>query len=291
MTSADSIEWSDGSVWELAVTVAPELIELTSDLLWSLGATAVEERADGERCSLVVALPDERTGRSLLTALTGSTGWRDSTTVTLREREIVLSESWRDHARWHRITPDLAVGPWWVEPPPNRHAIAIEPAGSFGLGDHPTTGLSLGDVWQHVRVGDRVVDLGAGSGVLSIAAAIRGASTVHAIDISPVAVGAAQLNIDRAGFADVIDVHLDGSGASAVEAFGGEADLLVANILAPELTALADTIDAAVGPRGLLVLSGFPESRIDSLLAAFPGWREARRRVRGKWSSLSLRRR
>lgn len=293
MNSVGSTDWVDGSatVWEFAVTVPNDLVELASDLLWSLGATAVEERSDGEGCSLVVALPDESTGRSFLASWSAAARGFDASAVTLAEREVALSESWRDHARWHRVTADLVVGPWWVEPPPARHSIAIEPAGSFGLGDHPTTALSLGEVWGRVMSGDNVVDLGAGSGVLSIAAALRGARRVRAIDISTVAVSAARSNVDRAGLSDVIDVELDGSGASAISSFGGAADLVVANILAPELIALADTIDAAIGPRGHLILSGFPERRIGAVLGAFPGWSEARRRVRGNWCAVTLKRR
>jgi len=170
-------------------------------------------------------------------------------------------------------------------------AIAIEPAGSFGLGDHPTSGISLAETRALVRPGDRVIDLGAGSGVLSIAAVLRGAVEVCAIDIAPEAVAAARLNIETAGCADRVTTILDGTGAAAVAAFDGSADLLVANILAPELVALAGPIDAAVAPSGRLVLSGFPEARIPFVNAAFPDWVESRRRIRGNWCALVLRRR
>ena len=79
--------------------------------------------------------------------------------------------------------------------------------------------------------------------------------------------------------------------SAAVAAFDGSADLLVANILAPELVALAGPIDAAVAPWGRLVLSGFPEARIPFVSAAFPDWVESRRRIRGNWCALVLRRR
>ncbi|NCW49262.1 MAG: methyltransferase domain-containing protein [Actinobacteria bacterium] len=279
------------TVWEIAVSVGEDQLELTSDLLWSLGATALEERPASPGAALVVTMSDRAAAEHFLGSLLAPTTGVDPSTVNLERREFVASQSWRDHARWHRIAPDLLVGPSWLEAPVPGDAIAIEPAGSFGLGDHPTSGISLAETRALVRPGDRVIDLGAGSGVLSIAAVLRGAVEVCAIDISPEAVAAARLNIKMAGCADRVTTILDGTGAAAVAAFDGSADLLVANILAPELVALAGPIDAAVAPSGRLVLSGFPEARIPFVNAAFPDWVESRRRIRGNWCALVLRRR
>ena len=269
------------------------MIELASDRLWSAGATAVEERGTSDDSMAVATVQSEQVARSIATTLEGiarSSG-SELGPVEVVKCEVEMLELWRDHARWRRLTPDLAVGPAWVDPPPCARAIAIEPAGSFGLGDHPTTALVAGEVVRLVRPGIRVVDLGTGSGTLAIIAAMRGAQRVVAIDISPSAVDAARANVLRAGVDRTIDLVLDGSGVAAREAFDGGADLVLANILAPEIGALASNIDASAASHARIVLSGFPEQRISVVLAAFPSWREERRCLSGAWVAVTLRRR
>jgi len=294
VTSADSTDSRDvETVWEVRLPAPLDLIEVASDLLWSAGATAVEERSSSIGAVAVATVTSERSAQSMASMLQAVAKGTDAAIgpVEVIRRDVEMLELWRDHARWRRVTPSLAVGPAWIEAPRARRSIAIEPAGSFGLGDHPTTVLVAGEVLRLVRPGFRVVDLGTGSGTLAIIAAVRGAERVVAIDISPGAVEAAEANITRAGVGHSVEVVLDGTGMRAREAFSGGADLVLANILAPEIVALAPRIDAAASSTARVVLSGFPEHRIPAVLAAFPAWREVRRCLLGAWAALTLRRR
>lgn len=281
------------TVWEVRLPAPPGMIEVATDRLWSAGATAVEERGSSEASMAVATVQSEQVARSIATtleAIARSSG-SELGPVEVVKCEVEMLELWREYARWRRLTPHLAVGPSWVDPPPSVRTVAIEPAGSFGLGDHPTTALVAGEVVRLVRPGFRVVDLGTGSGTLAIIAAVRGAQRVVAIDISPAAVEAAGANVVRAGVDHSVDVVLDGSGVAAREAFDGGADVVLANILAPEIGALASNIDAAAASQARIVLSGFPEQRIPAVLAAFPSWREERRCLSGSWVAVTLRRR
>ncbi|MGA1593451.1 MAG: 50S ribosomal protein L11 methyltransferase [Ilumatobacteraceae bacterium] len=294
MNSGDSTDHrSVETVWEVRLPAPPEMIEVATDQLWSAGATAVEERGSSGVSMAVATVQSEPVARSIATtldALVRSSG-SELGPVEVVKCEVEMLELWREHARWRRLTPHLAVGPSWVDPPPCARSVAIEPAGSFGLGDHPTTALVAGEVVRLVRPGFCVVDLGTGSGTLAIIAVLRGAQRVVAIDISPAAVDAAEANVLRAGVGRSVDVVLDGSGVAAREAFDGGADVVLANILAPEIGALASNIDAAAAPQARIVLSGFPEQRISVVLAAFPSWREERRCLSGAWVAVTLRRR
>jgi ribosomal protein L11 methyltransferase len=293
VTSADSTDSRRvETVWEVRLPAPLDLIEVATDLLWSSGATAVEERPSSIGAVAVATVTSERSAQSMASMLEEVAEFPDTAIgpVQVIRRDVEMLELWRDHARWRRVTPALAIGPRWIEAPRACRSIAIEPAGSFGLGDHPTTALVAGEVVRLVRPGFRVVDLGTGSGTLAIIAAIRGAERVVAIDISPAAVEAAAANAVWAGVDHSVEVVLDGTGVRAREAYAGGADLVLANILAPEIGALAPHIDAAASSTARLVLSGFPEHRIPTVLAAFPAWREVRRCLLGAWAAVTLRR-
>ncbi len=293
MTSVDSTDSRRvETVWEVRLPAPLDLIEVATDLLWSSGATAVEERPSSIGAVAVATVTSERSARLMASMLQEVADFPDTAIgpVQVIRRDVEMLELWRDHARWRRVTPALAIGPRWIAAPRASQSIAIEPAGSFGLGDHPTTALVAGEVVRLVRPGFRVVDLGTGSGTLAIIAAIRGAERVVAIDISPAAVEAAAANAVWAGVDHSVEVVLDGTGIRAREAYAGGADLVLANILAPEIGALAPHIDAAASSTARVVLSGFPEHRIPAVLASFPAWREVRRCLLGAWAAVTLRR-
>ena len=134
---------------------------------------------------------------------------------------------------------------------------AIEPASSFGLGDHPTTALTLGLLAAHVRSAraastiDSVLDVGCGSGVLGIVAAQLGVATIRAIDISAAAIEATNANAARNGVVDHITAD-----TAPLSAVTGSYDLVVANILAPVLVSMADDLRRVLAPGGVLMISG-----------------------------------
>lgn len=159
----------------------------------------------------------------------------------------------------HRIGRRLLVTPPEMEvtPEAGQIVLSIAAGGAFGDGAHPTTQLCLAALARHARPG-ALIDLGAGTGILAIAAAKLGAAPVLAVEIDPAAVQIARANAARNGVAANVQVE-QGSLAEVVAGRFGltQAPLVVANILAHVLVdfftqGLADT----VAPGGLLILSG-----------------------------------
>ncbi len=152
------------------------------------------------------------------------------------------------------------VIPAWLDPPlePDTIPIRLEPGPAFGTGAHPTTALCLRALERHLVPGSSVVDLGTGTGILSIAAAKLGAAAIVAVDTDPEAVRVARENVQANGVADKVQVEL----GSLEQVLAGQwklsqAPLVVANILAGVLVNfLEHGLARAVAPRGLLVLSG-----------------------------------
>jgi ribosomal protein L11 methyltransferase len=137
---------------------------------------------------------------------------------------------------------------------------------AFGTGLHPSTRLCLLGLESHLRSGDRVLDLGTGSGILAIAAAKLGASEVLALDIDPMAVASARENVQRNGVSGVVDV-IQGSLAEAKTRRGSGFDLVVVNILAEViLQLLEEGLVEAVCPHGRLIVGGIIATRVPEVL-------------------------
>lgn len=142
------------------------------------------------------------------------------------------------------VTSDSAV-PIYL---PHREAGS---SGPFGTGRHPTTRLALSFLEDHVRAGDRILDLGTGSGILSVAAARLGASEVLALDVDASAVATALQTVLLNGLKGIITVR-EGS----ADAADGEFDMIVANIYANVIVSLGGEFVRLLRPGGILVVSG-----------------------------------
>ena len=149
-------------------------------------------------------------------------------------------------------------------PAPDALVVQLDPGLGFGTGAHPTTALCLRWLARNPPVGGEVIDWGCGSGILAVAAARLGARRVWALDIDPQALAATADNAARNGVADCLRV-LPADGLPAAVA----ADLILANILAPVLVALAPQLLDALRPGGALLLSGLLESQVPEVLAGF----------------------
>jgi ribosomal protein L11 methyltransferase len=176
--------------------------------------------------------------------------------------------------------------------PPNAVALRIEAGAAFGTGHHGTTVgclLAWNDLIKSRRF-DRVLDVGAGTGVLAIAAARTGARLARGTDIDAPSVRIARenaaLNGARAQF-----VHASGLGHQRVRS-AAPYDLVFANILAPPLVALAQDIRGALRPGGVAILSGLLRTQERRVLAAYRsrGFRLLRRIHRDAWATLVLQR-
>jgi ribosomal protein L11 methyltransferase len=203
------------------------------------------------------------------------------------------SDLWKENYKPIPIGEKLLILPAWYPPPEGkRKAIILDPGMAFGTGLHPTTQLCLAAMEDHLTSGSSVVDLGCGSGILSIAAILLGARTVLAVDTDPIAVQNAQMNIERNGMIEHIRVE-EGSLQYLLddEKHLDLPDLLLANIYATILDDLIDTgLLRAVRPQGIVILSGIMKNQTDSIQTKCEslGAEILENRQQGDWVALVL---
>ena len=299
---------STGRWLEIAVEVAGIDAETVADAFRQCcsGGVAIEPAArlegetyvvDGDAAALVKGYlpPGEDSAavrRSLRIALrfaplVAPPRWRR----TRRLREEDWRDSWKRYFRPMRIGRRLLVKPSWAtyEVAAGDTVIEIDPGMAFGTGQHPTTAMCLRALEERLRPGDAVLDLGAGSGILAIAAVRLGAERALALDTDPQAVKAARQNAAANGVAAVVDVR-EGTlpGAAPAEPI----DLIVANISGLTIERLAPAFARALAPGGFLVASGFLEDAIDGLGRALEaaGFRIERVDSEGVWRAITARR-
>jgi ribosomal protein L11 methyltransferase len=264
----------------LVVTAPAHEVELASDALWTLGVVAIEERNDGDQIELWTSLGDDRASViGAASKVLAKWAWR------LVEVDESVADTWRLHAQPTWVASDLVVCPAWIPFPdsPGVTVIRIEPGATFGLGDHPTTVLSMRTMRELLRSGSTVLDVGCGSGVLAVSACVLGAASARAVDISPASVPTTRTNADANGVGARVDV----STTPLVEV-DGQFDIVVANILAPTLIDLADDLIRLTAPGGALVVSGVLADRHDHVEAALRPLRRADRATLDGWAALTF---
>jgi ribosomal protein L11 methyltransferase len=159
----------------------------------------------------------------------------------------------------------VVVPSWWRgRLPAGRAAVRLDPGLAFGSGEHATTRLCLHALDRYVTAGSTVIDVGTGSGVLAIVAARLGARRVVATDNDPVAVRVARANVAANGVAARVRVRVAG-GLAGVRM---RADLIVANLTAPAVAALAPSAARRLAPRGRLVVAGFTAAGVPGVARA-----------------------
>jgi ribosomal protein L11 methyltransferase len=221
------------------------------------------------------------------------------------------ASAWKQYYSIQRIGTRAVVVPSWLEyeAQPDDLVLRLDPGMAFGTGLHPTTQLCVGALERHVRPNTSVLDLGCGSGILAIVAAKLGAQPVLALDTDPIAVDATRENIAINGVADQVRTAVGSLGggtamghwlypsekdaalASGIETVpAGEVtfDLIVANIIARVLAALAEDLKAALVPGGVLISSGIIIDREHEVVEAFAaaGLEPRERHQEGDWVAL-----
>jgi len=178
------------------------------------------------------------------------------------------------------------VAPPWDVPadPGTATVIVIEPSMGFGTGHHATTRMCL-RLLSEIDVTDQtVLDLGTGSGVLSMAAALMGARRVTGIDVDQDAINSAESSARLNTLPDTIEFQVSDFRNSPPS----PADIVLANLTGGMLTSSVTAIEALVKPHGSLILSGFDHTEVDRLLAAFASFTERQRLSEDNWVALNL---
>jgi ribosomal protein L11 methyltransferase len=271
---------SDG--WITCTCTVPETdVAAVEAVFENAGAQALTCTAAADTALLV----DELDGRTPLWPVCDVTGLFDPATMpaeperlfsdagltVLNVRTGELDEQqwqsvWRDHFEPRLFGGRLCICPSWREPlAGSERVIRIDPGMAFGTGNHATTALCLEWIACDSKIaGSRVLDYGCGSGILALAAAARGAVSVHACDIDAQAMSVCRHNIALNAFTAVAVVPMS-------EIDTGAYDLIVANILLEPLTALVARFHALLAPGGRIVLSGILAAQAPDLLAAYAG--------------------
>ena len=172
--------------------------------------------------------------------------------------------AWKAYYHALPIGRRLAIVPSWEQYDTDRTVIRLDPGMAFGTGTHETTALCLAALDQLVRGGERVLDIGTGSGILAIAALKLGAASAEGVDIDPVAVRTAGENAARNGVADRLTVLVGDLSDKA----SGRYQIITANIVANAIISLAPAVPGLLAEGGLFIASGIIDTRKEEVLQA-----------------------
>lgn len=293
-----------GSKWlEISVTAAGETAEAVAELFDRLGwgGAVVEMPVDCFEYELPAAPPSpslliktylpcdnglEEARRRLEEGLLHLGQAHPISQPIIRElAEEDWTEGWKQQYHRLRVGRRIVIVPVWEEykPEPGETVILLEPGMAFGTGLHPTTRLCLEALESRLAPGGTVLDVGTGSGVLSIAAAKLGAGPVMALDADPVAVRTARENTALNGVADQVAVRHGSLPGDVPEGWiqlypdlGGDLylleagcfDMVLVNILAPVIIGMAPALAARLRTAGFLITAGLIEKQEQAVLDA-----------------------
>lgn len=276
----------------VVIRTTPIDVEFVSDLLWSLGVVAIEEHWDPNGVvRLQTSLGDDiEVVEEAMSSLPVVLDW---STTTVNE---AVANTWREFAQPTIIGGRMVIAPVWCDdqqiadavatlPDPTQAiVIPIEPASTFGMGDHPTTMSSMLMIEKYLKTDDVLIDVGCGSGVLGIGALRLGASRAIGMDINPSCVPVSQENARLNQVSNHWSVTTE-----PVAVIGFPANIVVANILAPALIELSGELKRLTRPDGVLIISGVLAEHYEHVAQALKPLREFDRIEHGGWAAVAFR--
>lgn len=240
----------------------------------------VRQKRAQETC-LKIYLPDDADGAQQYAALCAALeqlkardeqhAWGRLVTETALTRQEDWEWGWKQYFKPFPVGEQFLIKPSWerVDDPQGRRILEIDPASSFGTGSHDTTQLCIAALEQTVHAGDRLLDMGTGSGILAIAAAMLGAQVDTVVDIDAHCLQTAQENADKnhvsIGRGLCGDMLRDPALADAI---GAGYQVIVANIVADVIIGMAPLFAAKLVQGGTLICSGILNERADEVRAA-----------------------
>lgn len=297
-----------------------DILDKKNEYGWDYIDDAVKDRPDREP-QVKVYLDDTEEGREQLQhlkievmklkslELEGKFGWDVDFGRLYAEAEVVDDEAWKDKWKEYfkpaRITDRIVVCPSWeeFEAGPQDLVIDIDPGMAFGTGTHETTRLCMalmqlylakagigsnsGQAADQAGASARVLDVGCGSGILSIGAALLGASEVTGVEIDPDAVAVAKENVEKNGLSDRIRI-LEGD---LTEGLDLEADIIVANLMADLVMRLAGPAGDHLAEHGVFISSGILVEKRETVSQAIrsAGFTIEKVVTDGEWCAIAAR--
>ena len=267
--------------YELVVKVSSHL-PLFSDFLSDTVSVGFEEKEDG----FIIRSED-----SLDTIEWGLIQYQEALQKALNTTiELECTHSKQKNSDWveeyqNSIQPlaidKFYIHPTWNNPSDSLINIAIDPALAFGTGHHPTTASSLKAISEYTKDGSTLIDVGCGSGILSIAAMKLGA-IVDACDTDVVSVENSMVN------AELNDVKFHNIWEGSCQVTSKKYDMVVANIVADVLTFIAKELKSALKDDGILVLSGILDKYETKVLSFYKDCELIQRIPQEEWVTLIL---
>ena len=273
MTTAHDPGPTDRQWLKITLFCPLPLLESAADLMGVLSGSGVEQSPENESGASISGffLLDKTVGElpyreesaddilarvedrmSELFALYGSV--LEKPVVTLLADQD-WATSWQQYFKPFAIVPDLVIKPSWetYQPEPGQHVIEMDPGMAFGTGQHASTRMALVLIKKSMEMikPQRVLDVGTGTGILAMAAALFGAERVIAIDNDPEAVGVARENIEKNSLTGNIETS-----TTPVERLQGTFQMVSANIVHDVLVEMAGILATLTAPGGYLVLAG-----------------------------------
>jgi ribosomal protein L11 methyltransferase len=249
--------------------------------LAELGLHAERVLAPSDTRRLLLApVDDESTGARLVTHLRA-----EGRPAVLRPAGGAHLDTWDRHTRPITIGTSLTVCFAWSEHDRHdlRNVVELDPGRGFGTGAHPSTRLLLDALAARINGGERLLDVGCGSGVLAVCALKLGASSAVGIDIEAHALEATRRNAAL----NAVEDHLQVSGTPLAET-AGQFDVVVANLAMPTLVDLAPDLLARRSPGGWLAVSGISPAQCSVVAASLRPLRVVEELGRDEWSALVL---
>lgn len=286
---------------KISITADPALTDAIEDFLVGISDAGVELAADQTGVTTLIhgyfdkTQKDEAEIERILHQLTGyllelaeifEVAVPATTTAFIDDED--WSATWKEHFKPFAIIPGLVIAPTWEEyaAKEGEQVIVMDPGMAFGTGHHATTSLSLQLLREALagRTDSSVLDVGTGTGILGMAAALFGASKVVAIDNDPEAVSAAGENVVRNNLQRIMEVDI-----TPLSSLTGPFSLVVANIVHDVLLALAPDLGRLTAAGGRLILSGILAGpQVANIVACFTnlGFSLIRQEQKKEWAAL-----
>ncbi len=305
---------------EVLIKVDPQAVEAVTDILYGLGAqgVAIDEPVDVERLredelywdyidekllendteetKIMAYFSEEETNlpekiaviREKIRNLTEFGLSIGSGTVELSNvNQEDWESAWKQYFKPVHVTDRIVVKPEWEEYSPQEGEIVIEidPGMAFGTGTHETTSMCINQIEKNLKAGDMVIDIGSGSGILSMAAVLLGAEKATGVDLDPVAVRVALENVELNNLQDKIDI-LHGNLTDVIRE---KADIVVANIMADIILILLEDVRAFIKDDGLFISSGIIQEKRAAVEARLleKNFRIVEVETKGEWCAIT----